>query len=272
MRSTLSGDGTTLLKVEHLEVVYHHMATAVQGVSFSVPSGSVVVLLGPNGAGKTTVLRAISGFTPADVAHITKGAIIYRGERVEGTVPEAMAKQGVVLVPERDKVFETLTTEENLRAVGGRVTQENLEQVYELFPPLWARRHELAGFLSGGERQMLAIGAALVCQPSLLLVDEPSLGLAPSLVSHLFANLHQLNQEHGITILMVEQNARGALNIADYGYIIESGRVVFEGPAEALQQHEDVMEFYLGQFGPDQNKGKTYRDVKQYRRKRRWWA
>ncbi len=263
-----------VLEVAGLEVVYHRVATAIQGVSLRVPPRGIVTLLGPNGAGKTTTLRAISGFLDADNARITEGAVRFLGEEVQRLPPHRLTRRGLVLVPERDKVFETLTVEENLRASlrpprAGRAPLTR-EQVEGYFPVLAERRRQLAGYLSGGERQMLAIGCALLCQPVMLLVDELSLGLAPRLVAELMVIVGRLRAELGLAILLVEQNAAAALEIADSGYVLEHGRVVYDGTAQHLRENEDVREFYLGLTR--ERAAKSYRDVKQYRRRRRWFG
>jgi branched-chain amino acid transport system ATP-binding protein len=261
---------TTLLELENVEVVYHHVVTAVQAVSLAVPERSIVALLGTNGAGKTTTLRAISGFLGADDARIVGGRIAFLGEEVTGRPPHELARRGLVLVPERDKVFETLTVQENLRAlVPGRRAAVTLDQVFTYFPVLAERRRQLAGYLSGGERQMLALGAALLCRPVVLLVDELSLGLAPIVVEALMGMVRRLRDELGIAVLLVEQNAAAALGVADHGYVMEHGRVVYDGPAERLLAHEDIREFYLG-LGHRAGR-KRYTEVKQYRRRRRWF-
>jgi branched-chain amino acid transport system ATP-binding protein len=260
-----------LLVVNKLEVVYFHVSTAVQGVSFQVSEGQVFALIGANGAGKTTTLRTISGFLGSDNAYITDGEVRFMGERLNDLSPYKITSKGIALVPERNKVFETLTTEENLAiSVSQARTQKEMEQkIYEYFPKLRERRKHLAGLLSGGERQMLAMGQALLCSPKLLLVDELSLGLAPILVTHLVNTLMQMKQDFGLTILMVEQNAVVALNTADYAAVMENGRIVFDGTPEKLLSHQDVREFYLGLHETGE---KSYRDVKQYRRSRRWWG
>ena len=261
---------TPLLELTNVEVVYHHVATAVQSVSLAVPQRAIVALLGTNGAGKTTTLRAISGFLGADDARIVGGRIVFVGEEVTGRPPHELARRGLVLVPERDKVFETLTVQENLRAlVPGRRAAVTPAQVFEYFPVLAERRGQLAGYLSGGERQMLALGAALLCRPVVLLVDELSLGLAPLVVEGLMGMVRRLRDELGIAVLLVEQNAAAALAVADYGYVMEHGRVVYDGTAERLLAHEDIREFYLG-LGHRAGR-KRYTDVKQYRRRRRWF-
>ena len=263
----------TLLKVEKLEVTYHRVVTAVQGVSLDVPKGAVVALLGTNGAGKTTALRAISGFIGLDDARVTDGAILYRGEHIEHQPPHRVTARGIALVPERSKVFENLTVAENVAAVVTRAginARRHAEAVWEYFPALAGLRGREAGYLSGGERQMLAIGTALACAPDLLLVDELSQGLAPVIVDELARRLLRVRTELGMTILLVEQNAHVALGIADYGYVMESGRVVLDGTPERLREHADIQEFYLG-AGVGKRR-RSYREVKQYRRSRRWYG
>ena len=263
-----------LLDVRGLEVVYNRAAIAIQGVSFAVSMGQLVALLGTNGAGKTTTLRAISGFLGSDDAEISDGTVEYAGEMLNGKAPHEVVRRGITLVPEREKIFETLTVEENLEscvfAPGNRALTRRavLDQVFHYFPILSERRRQVAGYLSGGERQMLAIGNALLCAPQLLLVDELSLGLAPLVARQLLEILQRLRAELGLTILLVEQNAAAALQIADYGYVMEHGRIVYEGTASRLLEHADIREFYLG-FGAE-GRARSYRDVKQYRRKRRW--
>ncbi|HEU5195635.1 MAG TPA: ABC transporter ATP-binding protein [Methylomirabilota bacterium] len=262
---------TPLLALENVEVVYHRVATAIQSVSLQVPERGLVALLGTNGAGKTTTLRAISGFLGADDAAIVAGRVVFLGETLNGRRPHEVARRGVVLVPERDKVFETLTVQENLKAlVPGRGREGlDLERVLHYFPVLADRRRQLAGYLSGGERQMLALASALLCRPRVLLVDELSFGLAPLIVENLMDLVRRLRDELGIAVVLVEQNAGAALGIADYGYVMEHGRIVYDGPRERLLAHEDVREFYLGLGGGADRR--SYIDVKQYRRRRRWF-
>src|SRR5262245_21212789 len=260
-----------LLEVRQLEVVYNRVATAIQGVSLEVPLRSIVALVGTNGAGKSTTLRAISGFLPSEDAEITDGDIVFAGERINGERPHRLARAGVILVPEREKVFATLSIQENLAFAGESANgATTCNHVLSYFPHLAERRSQLAGYLSGGEKQMLAIGMALLCRPKLLLIDELSLGLAPIVIKELMQKLRVICRELGLTVLLVEQNAKAALTIADYGYVMESGRIVFYGQAAELVNHPDVREFYLG--GAGQIQSRTYRDVKQYRRKRRWWG
>jgi branched-chain amino acid transport system ATP-binding protein len=272
---TAGDGGEPLLVVEQLEVAYHRVVTAVQGVSLSIPRGGVVALLGTNGAGKTTTLRAISGFLGIDDARVTEGRILYKGRRIENHPPHHVTGLGIVLVPERSKVFENLSVDENLEATvsSGRVAgfdrRRMAEAVFEYFPALARVRAREAGLLSGGERQMLAIGSALMCGPELLLVDELSLGLAPVVVEELMARLATIRRTLGMTILLVEQNAQVALDAADHAYVMENGRIVLDGPPERLLAHQDIREFYLGAAGTAR---RSYREVKQYRRSRRWYG
>jgi branched-chain amino acid transport system ATP-binding protein len=263
-----------LLVLEKVEVTYHHTIVAVQGINLTAQRGQIVAILGSNGAGKSTTLRAISGFLGIDNARVTEGAIRFNEQRIEGRPPNEISRLGIALVPERDKVFPNLTVAENLaapvapaRARAERSVREDL--VYQFFPRLAELRHNIAGLLSGGERQMLAIGSALMCKPQLLLVDELSLGLAPAIVDDLMQRLVQLRQELGLTLVVVEQNAAVALSICDYAYVLENGRVVLDGDTERLRGHGDIQEFYLGQAGSGR---RSYRHVKQYRRSRRWYG
>jgi branched-chain amino acid transport system ATP-binding protein len=263
-----------VLEVDKIEVVYKRTITAVQGVTLSVAERQIVAVLGTNGAGKTTTLRAISGFLGIDDARITEGAITFKGKRIENGQPHDIASSGVVLVPEREKVFPNLTVVENLAApVQGRAGSSGRHRLedsaYHFFPRLAELRGRTAGLLSGGERQMLAIAAALMCRPQLLLVDELSLGLAPVVVQDLTRRLTAIRDELGIAVLLVEQSAAAALEIADYAYVMENGRIVLDGDRERLKSHRDVQEFYLGQADGER---RSYRDVKQYRRSRRWYG
>lgn len=263
-----------LLRMEKVEVLYQKVITAIHGVSFDVYPETITVLLGANGAGKTTTLRAASGFLGSDDAAVSEGSIWLDGEAIENRQPHEMAARGIALVPERNKVFETLTVAENLDATGSASgtahRRQVIERVFEYFPRLAPARNRLAGYLSGGERQMLAMGAALACSPRLLLVDEMSLGLAPRIVEDLMAQLVTMKKDLGLTVLLVEQSAHIALEIADYGYIMENGRIVLDGTSERLRRHKDVQEFYLGQVGGERRR--SYRDVKQYHRSRRWFG
>jgi branched-chain amino acid transport system ATP-binding protein len=268
----------TLLSVEKLEVVYHRAITAIQGITLAAAAGQIVALIGTNGAGKTTTLRAISGFLGLDEARVTEGAIRYNGERIENAMPHANTRRGIVLVPERDKVFPNLTVAENLTAPvarpgSGSQLRQREELAYQFFPRLAQLRNRIGGLLSGGERQMLALASALACQPELLLVDELSLGLAPVAVEDLLRRLGDIRRALGVTILIVEQSATVALALADYGYVMENGRIVLDGDAARLRSHPDIQEFYLGRMsGEAQSERRSYRDVKQYRRSRRWYG
>jgi branched-chain amino acid transport system ATP-binding protein len=264
----------TLLAIDKLEVVYQRAITAVQGITLAVEPGRIVALLGTNGAGKTTTLRAISGFLGIDDARVTEGTITFKSERIENSLPHENTRRGIVLVPERDKVFPNLTVAENLTAPVPRssaaIERRRREGLaYQFFPQLGALRNRIGGLLSGGERQMLALASGLVCGPELLLVDELSLGLAPLLVKDLLGRLADIRRELGIAILIVEQSATVALDIADYGYVMENGRIVLDGTAERLRRHPDIQEFYLGRKSGER---RSYRDVKQYRRSRRWYG
>lgn len=260
-----------VLHVDQLEVVYNHVQLAVQGLTLQVQPGEIIAVLGTNGAGKTTTLRAISGFLPGDDASITDGDVIYRGTNITGTVPHRLAKGGIALVPERDKIFNTLTVQENLdivptgsgRSASGPRTRELIE---ELFPVLPERATQVAGYLSGGERQMLGIAKAMLLEPDVLLVDELSFGLAPKITATLMDTLRILNREGGVSIILVEQNAEAALSVADYAYVVENGSIVYDGTPDDLRKHEDVQEFYLGSGSAG------FSDLKQYKRRRRWWG
>lgn len=265
----------TLLNIEKLEVVYHNVSTAIQGISLKVMENQIVALLGTNGAGKTTTLRAISGFLGVDDAKVTEGFIEYGGKQIQNKSPDTITKKGIVLVPEQDKVFDNLTVEENLQAclslTGSKMNrQETYERIFHYFPILKGVKNRLGGYLSGGERQMLCLSTALLCGPTLLLVDELSLGLAPLVIEELMNLVRVIRNEQEVTVLLVEQNAVAALEIADYGYVIENGRIVFAGDPDRLKNHQDIQEFYLGQG--ERESQKSYRDVKQYRRTRRWYG
>jgi len=264
----------SLLAVDKLEVVYKRAITAVQDVSLRVGPQQIVAILGNNGAGKTTTLRAISGFLGIDDARVTEGAILFEGERIEDQPPHENTRLGIVLVPERDKIFPSLTVAENLgasTAIRGRTgdLREREARVYGFFPQLASLKSRLGGLLSGGERQMLALASALMCQPKLLLIDELSLGLAPVVVQDLTRCLAEIRRELNISILMVEQSAAVALDIADYGYVMENGRIVLDGDSTRLRSHSEIQEFYLGLTRGER---RSYRDLKQYRRSRRWYG
>ena len=264
----------SLLHIDNIEVAYKRVITAVQGVTLSVAKSQIVALLGTNGAGKTTTLRAVSGFLGIDDARVTEGAISFVGARLENLPPYEITGRGVSLVPEREKVFLNLTVAENLSVSVARSTtaserRHDQDQIYHFLPRLAELRQRVGGLLSGGERQMMAIAGALMCRPKLLLVDELSLGLAPVVVEDLTRRLMAVRDEMGIAILLVEQSAAVALEIADYAYVMENGRIVLDGDRERLKSHQDVQEFYLGQAGGER---RSYRDVKQYRRSRRWYG
>ena len=262
-----------LLSVTNIEVIYNHVVLVLKGVSLSVPKGGITALLGGNGAGKTTTLKAISNLLRSERGEVTKGAITYRGEAITQLAPAQLVKKGVIQVMEGRHCFGHLTVEENLltgaftRSDGAPAVARDLEMVYEYFPRLRERRRSQAGYTSGGEQQMVAIGRALMSRPETILLDEPSMGLAPQLVEQIFGIVKRLNEEQGVTFLLAEQNTNVALRFAHYGYILESGRVVMDGPADALRENPDVKEFYLGVS----DKGrKSFRDVRSYRRRKRW--
>lgn len=264
--------GPILLEVNNIEVVYKDIIQVLRGVSLKVPEGSITALLGPNGAGKTTTLRAISGLLVPEDGEVVSGTTTYQGHNIANQPPERIVLKGIVQVPEGRRVFKHLTVEENLR-VGAATrrdskVREDLERIYHYFPKLGMLKNRLAGYCSGGEQQMLAIGRALLAKPKLLLLDEPSLGLAPLLVREIFAIVHRINAEEGTTVLVVEQNARVALSVAHYGYIMESGKIVLEGTRAYLEQNPDVKEFYLGVAKSGGRR--SFRDVKSYRRRKRF--
>jgi branched-chain amino acid transport system ATP-binding protein len=262
-----------MLKLNNVEVIYDQVILVLKGVSLEVADGRIVALLGANGAGKSTTLKAISGLLRPERGEVTEGSIDFMGERLDHKDASQIVRLGVVQVMEGRRVFEHLTTEENLltgahtRTDGGALTRD-IDLVYSYFPRLAERRRLKAGYLSGGEQQMLAIGRALLARPKLILLDEPSLGLAPLLVHEIFDIIGRLNREERVTMLLVEQNAVAALRIADYGYVMENGRIVLDGDAEKLRTNEDVREFYLGLT--EVGRRKSYRDVKHYRRRKRW--
>ncbi len=262
-----------LLAVNNIEVIYDHVILVLRGVSLEVQEGRIVALLGANGAGKTTTLKAISNLLRAERGDVTKGQIHYRGERIDQLNPSALVKRGICQVMEGRHCFQHLTVEENLltgaytRGYIGSGVSEDLEKVYAYFPRLKERRHAQAGYTSGGEQQMTAIGRALMARPRLILLDEPSMGLAPQLVEEIFEIVRALNAKEGVSILLAEQNTNIALRYANYGYILENGRVVMDGEAASLAENEDVKEFYLGFSSGGR---KSFRDVKSYRRRKRW--
>ena len=262
-----------LLVVNNIEVVYNHVILVLKGVSLRVEQGGVVALLGANGAGKTTTLKAISNLLRAERGEVTKGTIELAGQNVAALSPTELVRRGAVQVMEWRHCFEHLTIEDNLltgaytRSDGKAAVARDLELVYGYFPRLRERRRAQAGYASGGEQQMTAIGRALMARPKLILLDEPSMGLAPQLVEEIFAIVARLNAEAGVTFLLAEQNTNVALRYASYGYILESGRVVLDGDAAALRNNEDVKEFYLGLSGGGR---KSFRDIKSYKRRKRW--
>ena len=263
-----------LLAVNNIEVIYDHVILVLKGVSLEVPEGGIVALLGANGAGKSTTLKAVSNLLRSERGEVTKGSIEFRGERVDqhGS-PTDLVTKGIVQVMEGRRCFEHLTVEENLltgaytRRDGRAAIHEDLDKVYRYFPRLGERKDAQSGYTSGGEQQMTAIGRALMAKPSVILLDEPSMGLAPQLVQEIFDIVRDLNEKEGVTFLLAEQNTTIALRYASYGYILETGRVVMDGEAKALAENEDVKEFYLGVSAGER---KSFRDTKSYRRRKRW--
>ncbi|WPZ36302.1 ABC transporter ATP-binding protein [Thalassobaculum sp. OXR-137] len=271
--SEAPGAAQPLLKVNNIEVIYDHVILVLRGISLEVPKGGIVAILGANGAGKTTTLKAISNLLGTERGEVTKGSIEFDGAAVQASSPNELVKRGCIQVMEGRHCFEHLTVEENLltgaftRGNDRQGIQRDLEMVYNYFPRLRERRTSQAGYTSGGEQQMVAIGRALMSRPKMILLDEPSMGLAPQLVEQIFEIVKQINEQEGVTILLAEQNTNIALRYAKFGYILESGRVVMEGEAEQLRNNEDVKEFYLGLGGEGR---KSFRDVKHYRRRKRW--
>ena len=263
----------SLLSVNNIEVIYDHVILVLKGVSLEVPQGSIVAILGANGAGKTTTLKAISNLLRAERGEVTKGSIEFEEIRVDALTPNDLVRRGCIQVMEGRHVFEHLTTEENLltgaytRRDGRSNIQQDLEKVYTYFPRLKERRSSQAGYVSGGEQQMIAIGRALMSRPKMILLDEPSMGLAPQLVQEIFEIVKQLNEQEGVSMLLAEQNTNMALKYAHYGYILENGRVVMDGTGSHLRENTDVKEFYLGMGAKGR---KNFRDVKHYRRRKRW--
>jgi branched-chain amino acid transport system ATP-binding protein len=262
-----------MLSINNIEVVYDGVILVLKGVSLTARPGAITTVLGANGAGKTTTLKAISGLLKTERGDVTKGSIEFDGERLDRLAPFEVVRRGVCQVFEGRRVFENLTVEENLIAGGHtqhdlKTLREGIERIYTLFPQLRERRRQQAGYLSGGEQQMLVIGRALMSDPKVILLDEPSLGLAPLLVEEIFGIVQRLRDERNLTVLLVEQNAALALDIADHGYVMENGRIVLEGPAETLRQNSDIKEFYLGLN--EVGARKSYRDVKHYKRRKRW--
>ncbi len=263
----------TLLEINNIEVIYNHVILVLKGVSLRVPKGGITALLGGNGAGKSTTLKSISGLLASERGEVTKGSIKYRDKSVMHADPAALVRSGVIQVMEGRHCFEHLTVEENLltgfytRKAGKGEMAAELDKVYKYFPRLKERRKSQAGYTSGGEQQMIAIGRALMSKPETILLDEPSMGLAPQLVEEIFGIVKDLNEKEGVSFLLAEQNTNVALRFAHYGYILESGRVVMDGPAAELRENPDVKEFYLGMS--DEGR-KSFRDVRSYRRRKRW--
>jgi len=262
-----------ILKINNIEVKYHEVILVLKGVSIEVPKRSIVALLGANGAGKSTTLKAISGLLKHENGEVTDGSIEFMGERIDRLSAEKIAKMGIVQVIEGRRVFEHLTVEQNLKVGAhlrrdGRSIKEGLEMVYNYFPRLREKRNEIAGFVSGGEQQMTVVGRALMTNPKLILLDEPSMGLAPLLIHEIFNIITRLNREENISILLVEQNAKLALNVAPYAYVMENGRIVMDDTAERLRENPDIKDFYLGLT--DVGGRKSFRDVKHYKRRKRW--
>jgi branched-chain amino acid transport system ATP-binding protein len=266
-------DAESILKINNIEVMYHEVILVLKGVSIDVPRGGIVALLGANGAGKSTTLKSISGLLKHEDGEVTDGGIEFMGERIHHLPPEEIAKRGIIQVIEGRRVFEHLTVEQNLR-VGAHLrrqgpgTKERLEMVYHYFPRLIARRHVLAGYISGGEQQMTVIGRALMAEPRLMLLDEPSMGLAPLLIKEIFDIITRLTHEEAIPILLVEQNVKLALTVAEYAYVLENGRLVMHGTSEKLKENPDIRDFYLGLS--DIGERKSFRNVKHYKRRKRW--
>ena len=270
---TMQAAASPYLSINNIEVIYDHVILVLKGVSLTVPEGGIVALLGANGAGKSTTLKAISGLLRTERGEVTKGSVQFLGAAIHRKDPDEVVTRGIVQVMEGRRVFEHLTVEENLltgaytRRQGAPVKQD-LDMVYGYFPRLHDRRDVMAGYVSGGEQQMLAIGRALMAHPRLMLLDEPSMGLAPMLVAEIFEVVSRLNREAGVAVLLAEQNATIALQYAAWGYVMENGRIVLDGDAKTISDNEDIKEFYLGLSGVGQRK--NYRDVKHYRRRKRW--
>ena len=262
-----------ILAVKNIEVIYDHVILVLRGVSFEVPQGKIVALLGANGAGKSTTLKSVSTLLASERGEVTKGSIEFRGKRTEALAPGEMVGMGMVQVMEGRHCFGHLSVEDNLitgayaRPINRAQVRDELEKIYAYFPRLKTRRTSLAGYTSGGEQQMVAIGRAMMAKPSMLLLDEPSMGLAPQIVAEIFEIVRELNQKEGVSILLAEQNTNVALKYADYGYILESGRIMMDGTAKELSENADVKEFYLGLAKEGR---KSFRGMKSYRRRKRW--
>ena len=263
----------TILSVNNIEVIYDHVILVLKGVSLTVPKGGIVALLGANGAGKTTTLKAISNLLRAERGDVTKGSIHFAGDRIDQLSPSELVRRGCIQVMEGRHCFGHLTIEENLltgaftRRDGSAAIKRDMEIIYNYFPRLRQRKNSMAGYTSGGEQQMCAIGRAMMSRPRMILLDEPSMGLAPQVTEEIFDIVRDLNQKEGVSFLLAEQNTNIALKYATYGYILETGRVVMDGEAKALRENEDVKEFYLGVAGADR---KSFKDVKSYKRRKRW--
>ncbi|NTV69672.1 MAG: ABC transporter ATP-binding protein [Azonexaceae bacterium] len=270
---TAAAAADNYLSINNIEVIYDHVILVLKGVSLNVPKGKIVALLGANGAGKSTTLKAISNLLHAERGDVTKGSVEYKGDRIDQLTPNELVKRGVIQVMEGRHCFGHLTIEENLltgaytRSISRGELKDSLEKVYHYFPRLKTRRTSQAGYTSGGEQQMCAIGRALMAKPEMILLDEPSMGLAPQIVEEIFEIVKDLNSRENVSFLLAEQNTMVALRYADFGYILENGRVVMEGAAEDLRTNEDVKEFYLGLSSAGR---KSFKDVKHYRRRKRW--
>jgi branched-chain amino acid transport system ATP-binding protein len=273
--NAMHASADTILSVNNIEVIYDHVILVLKGVSLNVPKGAIVAILGANGAGKTTTLKAISNLLHAERGEVTKGSIEFNGQQVQSLSPNELVRRGCIQVMEGRHCFEHLSIEENLltgaftRRDGRAAIRRDLEMVYDYFTRLRERRSSLAGYTSGGEQQMCAIGRALMSRPAMILLDEPSMGLAPQLVEEIFDIVKQLNSETGVSFLLAEQNTNIALKYANYGYILESGRVVLDGSGDTLRENADVKEFYLGTGGDAR---RSFRNVKHYKRRKRWLA
>jgi branched-chain amino acid transport system ATP-binding protein len=265
----------TILSVNNIEVIYDHVILVLKGVSVTVPRGGIVAILGANGAGKTTTLKAISNLLKAERGEVTKGSIEFEGARVDTMSPNDLVRRGCIQVMEGRHCFAHLTIEENLltgaftRRDGNAAIKRDLEKIYEIFPRLRQRRNSIAGYTSGGEQQMCAVGRAMMSKPKMILLDEPSMGLAPQIVAEIFEIVQRLNRDEGVSFLVAEQNTNMALKYATYGYIMETGRIVMDGEAKSLRENEDVKEFYLGVA---EGAKKSFREVKSYKRRKRWLA
>jgi branched-chain amino acid transport system ATP-binding protein len=267
---------TALLSVNNIEVIYDHVILVLKGVSLEVPKGKIVALLGANGAGKSTTLKAISNLLGAERGDVTKGSIQFKNERVDKLSPNKLVTRGVIQVMEGRHCFAHLSIEDNLltgaytRKISNAEVKRELEKIYEYFPRLKVRRKSQAAYTSGGEQQMCAIGRAMMAKPEMILLDEPSMGLAPQIVEEVFEIVKDLNKRENVSFLLAEQNTMIALKYSDYGYILENGRVVMDGATEDLRNNEDVKEFYLGVAANDEGERKSFKDVKSYRRRQRW--